>query len=72
MISVRGKQEVDLHAAEENTYRARQAGGQQGRSEAEEVLLTHALAVRLILARMEEAVEHGVAEGFPGGLDDVV
>ena len=72
MISVREKQEVDLQAAEQNTHRARQAGGQAARSEAEEVLLTHALAVRLILARMEEAVEHGVAEGFPGGLDDVV
>jgi len=38
-------------------------GAQEGG--AEEVLLADALAVRLILARMEEAIQHGVRERLP-------
>jgi hypothetical protein len=36
-----------------------------GRSEAEVVLLADALAVRLILSRMEQAVEQGVGKRLP-------
>lgn len=49
----------------EHADRARHAGGEGNRSEAEEVLLADALAVRLVLARMEEAVQHGVRERLP-------
>jgi hypothetical protein len=49
----------------EHEDRARQAGREGNRSEAEEVLLADALAVRLVLARMEEAVQHGVRERLP-------
>jgi hypothetical protein len=42
-----------------------QAGRDDSRSEAEEVLLADALAVRLVLARMEKAVQHGVRERLP-------
>jgi hypothetical protein len=45
--------------------RTLQAGREGNRSEAEEVLLADALAVRLVLARMEEAVQHGVRERLP-------
>ena len=72
MISIPGPNANDIRIADGRTGGARQAGRRGGRSEAEEVLLHHALAVRLILARMEEAVQHGVGEGLPGGLDDVV
>jgi len=41
------------------------ASRDENRSEAEEVLLADALAVRLVLARMEEAVQHGVRERLP-------
>jgi hypothetical protein len=37
----------------------------EGTGRAEEVLLADALAVRLILARMEQAVQHGVRERLP-------
>ena len=49
----------------EHAVRARQAGREGNRSEAEEVLLADALAVRLVLARMQEAVQHGVRERLP-------
>ena len=38
---------------------------QEGEGGAEEVLLADALAVRLILARMEEAIQHRVGERLP-------
>lgn len=49
----------------EHADRVLQAGREGNRSEAEEVLLADALAVRLVLARMEEAVQHGVRERLP-------
>jgi hypothetical protein len=54
-----------LPPAAQQADRARQAGREGNRSEAEEVLLADALAVRLVLARMEEAVQHGVRERLP-------
>jgi hypothetical protein len=55
----------ELPPAAQQADRARQAGREGNRSEAEEVLLADALAVRLVLARMEEAVQHGVRERLP-------
>ena len=55
----------ELPPPAEHANRARQAGREGNRSEAEEVLLADALAVRLVLARMEEAVQHGVRERLP-------
>jgi hypothetical protein len=39
--------------------------GGRVQSEAEEVLLADALAVRLILSRMEQAVEQGIGKRLP-------
>ena len=44
---------------------------QEAPSEAEEVLLSHALAVRLILSRMEEAVRLGAEDTVVPDLDDL-
>ena len=44
-------------ASDEGAHRAREVSGQGGRGEAEEVLLADALAVRAIIARMQESVQ---------------
>ncbi len=48
---------ADREASEEPAHRAREASGHEGRGEAEEVLLADALAVRAIIARMQESVQ---------------
>jgi hypothetical protein len=48
----------------ERRRRARDVEAEEHRP-AEEVLLADALAVRLILSRMEQAVEQGVGERLP-------
>jgi hypothetical protein len=51
-------EEADREASsDEGAHRAREAGGQGGRGGAEEVLLADALAVRAIIARMQESVQ---------------
>jgi len=47
----------------------RQASRREGRSEAEELLLADALAVRMVLTRMEEAIRRGTEEGPPSDRD---
>jgi len=62
-VSLDARREQRSHG--EHADRARHAGSEANRSDAEEVLLADALAVRLVLARMEEAVQHGVRERLP-------
>jgi hypothetical protein len=43
----------------------------EGPSQAEDVLLNHALAVRLILERMDEAIRHGDETSRVPDVDDL-